>query len=330
MVNMSFWDLLREAPPTPLGERFSAAGVTLAIATNSECILEAARKTFELQAGPNLPAQMVMRLWVDAAARASPPWPPPHFRGLDHLVFAAFDFENAFLVDLGRRRVIGTFSPAMAADLTYWNRVIFPALFGIVSPALGITALHCACIARNGNALLLAGTSGSGKSTLSLALAQNGFDFLSDDWTYFSRQGSDLLAWNSMSRLKLLPDARAHFAELAALEPVVSVNGELAYEVDPAEVFGVHRSEHARPRWVLFLDRQENPEFTLVEVTSTEAAMRLGEDLEDLPAILCDARVFLQETVKNLANRRCWELRYGGNPHAIAQALSRFCESVGE
>src|SRR6516162_6418737 len=189
MVNMSFWDLLREAPPTPLGERFSAAGVTLAIATNSECILEAARKTFEPPAEPSVAAQVIMRLWVDSAARASPPWPSPYFRGLDHLVFAAFDFENAFLVDLGRRRVIGTFSPAMAADLTYWNRVVFPALFGIVSPSVGITALHCACIARNGNALLLAGTSGSGKSTLSLALAQKGFNFLSDDWTYFSRQG---------------------------------------------------------------------------------------------------------------------------------------------
>jgi hypothetical protein len=326
---MSFWNLLREAPPTPLRESFIAAGVTLAIATNSKCILEAARKTFEPPAEPSLPAEVIMRLWVDSAARASPPWPPPYFRGLDHLVFAAFDLENAFLVDLGKRRVIGTFSPAMAADLDYWNRVVFPALFGIVSPAVGIAALHCACIARNGNALLLAGTSGSGKSTLSLALARNGFNFLSDDWTYVSRQGSQLLAWNSMSRLKLLPDARDHFPELAALEPGVSVNGELAYELDPEDVFGVHRSEHAEPRWVLFLRRQESAEFTLIEMSSTEAAMRLGEDLEDLPAMLCDARMFLEETVKNLATRRCWELQYGGDPHAIAQALSRFCESVG-
>src|SRR5262249_35560133 len=257
-------------------------------------------------------------------------WPPPHFRGLDHLVYAAFDFENALLVDLGKRRVIGRFSPAMAADLTYLDRGVFPALFGVVSPSLGITALDCACIARNGNTLLLAGTSGSGKSTLSLALAQNGFNFLSDDWTYLSRQGSELIAWNSMSRLKLLPDARAHFAELAALEPAVSVNGELAYEVDPGEVFGVRRSKRAEPRWVLFLERQSNPQFSLIEVPSTEAAMRLGGDFEELPAMLCDARLLSEETVMSLATRRCWVLRYGGNPQDIAQALSRFCESVGE
>jgi hypothetical protein len=218
----------------------------------------------------------------------------------------------------------------MAADLSYWNRVVFPALFGIVSPSVGITALHCASIARNGNALLLAGTSGSGKSTLSLALAQNGFNFLSDDWTYFSLQGGQLLAWNSMSHLKLLPDARKYFPELAALEPRVSVNGELAYELDPEEVFGVHRSEHAKPCWVLFLERQKNAEFALIEVASTEAAMRLGGDLEELPAVLCDARLLFEKTVNNLATRRCWVLRYGGNPHAVAQALSRFCVSAGE
>jgi hypothetical protein len=325
---MSFWELLREAPRTPLGERYSAAGATLAIATNSQYILEGARKTFQPAAGPNVHAQVNMRLWVDPAARTSAPWPPPYFRGLDHLVFAAFDLESALLVDLGKRRIIGRFSPAMAADVIYWNRVIFPTLFGIVSPSVGITALHCACLARNGNALLLAGASGSGKSTLSLALAQNGFSFLSDDWTYLSRQGSELLAWNSMSRLKLLPDARVHFPELAALEPGVSVNGELAYELEPEEVFGVHRSKHAEPRWVIFLERQENAEFTLIEVPSTEAAMRLGGDLEDLPSMLCEARLFLEETVKNVATRRCWVLRYGGNPHAIAQALSRFWESV--
>jgi hypothetical protein len=327
---MSFWDLLREAPPTPLGERSFAAGAMLAIATNSECILEAARKTVEPAAEPNGPAQVIMRLWVDSAAGASPPWPPPYFRGLDHLVYAAFDSENALLVDLRKRRVIGRFSLAMAADLTYWNRVVFPALFGIVSPSVGITALHCACIARDGNALLLAGTAGSGKSTLSLALAQKGFTFLSDDWTYISRQGSELLAWNSMSPLKLLPDARRHFPELAAQEPGVSANGELAYEVDPGEVFGVRRSEHAKPRWVLFLERQTNAQFTLIEVPSTEAATRLGGDLEDLPAILCDARLFFEVVVKNLATRRCWVLRYGGDPHAIALALSRFCESLGD
>jgi energy-coupling factor transporter ATP-binding protein EcfA2 len=325
---MSFWDILREAPPTPLGERYLAAGATLAIATNSECILEGARETFEPTAEPNVPAQVSMRLWVDSAARASPPWPAPYFRGLDHLVFAAFDFDNALLVDLRNRRVVGRFSPAMAADRAYWKRVIFPAVFGIVSPSVGVTALHCACVARNGSALLLAGASGSGKSTLSLALARSGFSFLSDDWTYFSRRDGQLLAWNSVSNLKLLPDAVDHFPELAALELGVSVNGELAYEVDPVKVFGVRRSEHAEPRWLVFLERQENTEFTLIELASAEAATSLEQDLEGLPAVLSNARLFFEETVEDLAAQRCWLLRYGGNPHAIAQALSRFCESV--
>jgi len=75
-------------------------------------------------------------------------------------------------------------SPATAADASYWETVIFPMLLTITGGTIGSAELHCACLARGDDGLLVAGPSGSGKSTLALSLAQIGFSFLSDAETF--------------------------------------------------------------------------------------------------------------------------------------------------
>jgi hypothetical protein len=324
---MTFRMPFPETPALPLREDYLAAGAVCSISTNSEAILAAARKIFSRLDESPIRADVRMRLWVDAEAQSGPPWPRPYFRGMGHLVFAAFDTENTILADLRGRRVIGRISPGMAADLTYWARVVFPAFVGIVSGAIGLTALHCACVARDGSGLLLAGGSGSGKSTLSLALARNGFAFLSDDWTYFSRREDQLVAWGLTSPLKLLPDAVEHFPELAGFQPGVSSNGEVAYEIDPEEALGLRRSPCVEPRWLVFLERREGAGIDLIGVRPAEAAARLERDLEDLPDVVSGTREYLLGTIESLVRRPCWLLRYGETPQAVAQAISRFCEN---
>jgi len=313
-----------EGVSNPLREHYRAAGAVCAVSTNCKTILDTAREVFSPITEAPSGAEVTMTFWVDNTARGRPPWPRAYYRGLSYLVFAAFDSQNAALVDLRGRRMIGRFSPAMAADRDYWKRVILPTLFGIVSGAIGVTALHCACVAQNGEALLLAGESSSGKSTLSLALAQQGFAFLSDDWTYFSRLDGRLLAWGLTSPLKLMPDAVQHFPDLMSREPTISSNGELAYEVDPELAFGVRRSPCAEPRWLVFLQRQNDAALTLTEITPVDAAARLEGDLEDLPAAAADGREYLVTTIRTLVQRPCWLLRYGGPPHSVARALSQF------
>ena len=68
----------------------------------------------------------------------------------------------------------------------FWDRILLPIALGVLGPALGVVPVHSACLAIDGAGLLIAGASGAGKSTLSVALAQEGFDFISDDWTYLS------------------------------------------------------------------------------------------------------------------------------------------------
>jgi hypothetical protein len=324
---MNFRNLFENPISTPWRQHYRVAGAICSISTDSELILAAARDSFTPIPEPQPSVDISLRLWVDLTAQSRPPWPPAYFRGLSHLVFGAFDAENGVLVDLRLRRAIGRFSPAMAADSVYWRRVIFPTLFGIFSQTVGVTSLHCACVAREGRGLLLAGPSGSGKSTLSLALAQSGFTFLSDDWTYFSRRDGPLLAWGLSTPLKLLPSAVEHFPELAPMKLGVSLNGERAYEIEPEQVFGVRRSWCAEPHWLVFLDRQEIPGLSLSAVSPVEAAARLEENVEDLPPTLSGSRDLVVKTIRILAGHSCWRLRYGGAPQTVARVLTEILEN---
>jgi hypothetical protein len=256
---------------------------------------------------------------VDPQGTTQAPWPKPTFRGLDHLIFAGLDAQNSLLIDLQTRRVIGRFSPAMAADQGRWKSAIFPNLLTLMGPAIGVTCLHCACVVRNGRGILLTGPSGSGKSTLTLAMARRGFSFLSDDWTYFSRFNGALCAWGLIPRLKLLPQSAAFFPELADCEAAISLNGENAIEIDPLRNLGVPRSRFCEPSGLVFLERSSNPEFTIARMPAAEAIPRLEENfLADTP----EALRLQAEVVRRLVERGCWQLRYGGTPDAVASKLA--------
>jgi hypothetical protein len=310
---------------TPLHSHHIVTGAHCMVSTNSPAVLRVARKFFRQTVEPQFPPGLTLRFWVDPAAQSFPPWPQPFFRGLGHLAYAGFDSESSLLLDLRRRSVVGRFSPSMAGDVGYWQRVIFPALVGLASDALGVTVIHCACVERDGAGLLLAGESGAGKSTLSLAMSRRGFAFVSDDWTYLSYAGGQLAAWGLGTPLKLLPDAAQHFPELRNLEPGIALNGERSFEVDPEDVFGIWRSLRCEPRWLVFLERQDKPEHTFVRMSPREAARRLGSAQGRLPRELSRLRETQRATIRNLVERECWLLRYGNSPEDISHALDRFC-----
>jgi hypothetical protein len=311
----------------PFEERFMVADSIWLISTSSREILNAARATFQPVSDAWPAADLSVHLQVDLELRNSPRWLQPHFRALDHLYYATYGPGDSLLIDQRARRVIGSFSAAMARDLPYWKRVILPFLLGTASASLGITPLHCACVVKNGHGLLLSGDSGAGKSTLALALSLNGFAYLSDDYTYVSRLRPDLRGWGLPIPLKLLPDAVKFFPRLAALEPVVSQNGELAVEVDPVETFGVNRSLSCDPRWLVFLERTEGSHAVFQPIDSSEAASRLASDLEMLPPCISEQRERQLATINAVVDRQCWVLRHGMAPLSVARELAEFCKS---
>jgi hypothetical protein len=259
-----------------------------------------------------------MRFWVDPNASSQPPWPKPFFRGLDHLVFASFDAESSLLIDLHTCRAIGRFSPAIADHRAYWRTVVFPVVISIIGATVGITELHCGCVARDGRGLLLVGGSGSGKSTLALALAQSGFGYLSDDRTYVSAWEGGIAAWGMPTLLKLRPDAAQWLRGVRESRHSPTGNGEPALWFDPAVDLGVRRVQRCEPVVLVFLKRRQAPIFSVSALPRDQAAQKLQADwMFEEPA----AAERQREMVTQLLTLSCWELEFGGPPDAVARLL---------
>ena len=317
---MSAGDFLCQDAATPMCEFYAAAGAVCSLSTNCETLLEAARESFLPIEDPLGAVDFSVRFWVDYSNSVLPAWPKPYVRGLNHLVFAGFDSGSSMLADLRTRRVIGRFSPGMAADTAHWKTVIFPMLLTIVGASAGIAELHCACVAKDEEGLLLAGPSGSGKSTLALALSKAGFGFLSDDRTFCSRGNGEVLAWGLPTRLKLRHEAAQWFHELPNLQPTETQEGSPDLWLDPESSLGLKRVRRCRPRAIIFLERQKDSEFRLSRVSSAEALKRLNKDLM---AELPDAVAKRSGTIDKLVELPCWLLQYDGYPQAIAQQISQ-------
>jgi hypothetical protein len=310
-------DFLRKEAQTPLHEYFLVCGAPWAICTNSESILEAARETFLPIGKSQRSVEFGIRLWVDSQDAAGRPWPKPFVRGLDHLVFAGFDSGSSALIDLRTHRIAGRFSRQMGTDCDHWKTVIFPILLSIAGGSVGLAEIHSACVASGGHGLLLAGPSGSGKSTLSVALAQAGFGFLSDDRAVCSLQDGKLFAWGMPTLLKLRPEAKAWLHGLRE-RTVELQNEELVLRFAP-ERLGLHRIRQCEPRLIVFLERRQASSFCMNSISADEAAFRIENEL------MAESPEGLEkqaQTINRLSQLACYRLAYGGYPALIAEQLA--------
>ena len=320
MTTISPRDFLGTKAETPLNGRYWAAGVQWRITTNFEPILNAAQKTFEGGGPPGRDGteEIRLRFWVEDTSQSGGPKPKPYFRGLNHLVFAGFDDRNSILINLEDQYGIGRFTPEVASDANFWESVLFPALLTIAGPSAGLTPLRCACVASKGSGMLLAGESGAGKSTLSLALAQSGFDFLSDDCTLIGWHQGRLLAWGLSSEMKPRTEGVTQFPFLNQPKPdeIIKRADELLFDArkDP----DVRHIRCCEPRWLVFLERESRPAFSLTQMPPQEAACRLVSQLHrETPGVQEKQR----RAIENLVTTECYRLRYGGDPHTVAGAL---------
>jgi hypothetical protein len=248
----------------------------------------------------------------------------PHFRGLHHVVIASFGAANVFIFDLLRRKVAATVSGKIARDTRFWNEVLLPITMGVLGATIGVVPVHCACLSENGDGLLLAGSSGVGKSTLSVALAQVGYDYISDDWTFLRQEGEKLVAHGLSPIVKLLPDAIGHFPQLAEHRVHTSLNSELAYEVSMSDTFGASVMRQCEPRCFVFLERSPVPGSEFDAITPEQASEYIASSVERLPDQLAAAELTRKEVIRQISRLSCWRFRYGGTPKFAAQEIRKF------
>lgn len=270
---------------------------------------------------------MTIRIHIDNSCVTEPRTYTPHFRGFGPFVFASYSAQDKMSFNLLDREVVGVFSSRTAADEEFWKRTILPVLVGTMSSALGIVAVHSACLLYKGRGVLLSGYSGVGKSTLTMTLARRGLSLLSDEWTYISPRGEQGLdAWGLSLPVKLLPDAVTFFPELEPHEPAVSLNGEVAYEVDPEPVFGCKRSSHCLPEIFVLLERSSKEEASFTEVSMEEIVAYLANGLEELPEVVAHFREPQVELLRRLGECKLVRFRFGGSPEEAASQVEGFCD----
>ncbi len=308
----------------PLNAELRVVGARCLLSTNSRDVLSSFAR-WEAPARGGTEATFELRVLVDPAAKRERDR-APHFRGLHHLVFGILSTDETIVFDLARRRISVVVSTETARDAAFWNTRLLPTALGLLGATIGVVPLHCACLDRGGEALLLAGVSGAGKSTLAVALSRLGFSVVSDGWTYIGRDGDRLTAHGISAPVKLLPDAVEHFPELRDFKAGVASNGELAFEVDVADTFRARIRQQSTPRWVMFLERVESQGCEIVPYDSDAAQTFLQDTLERLPVQLQKVTETRTALVASLAAKDCWLARYGGPPQAVAEAIAEFCE----
>jgi hypothetical protein len=297
------------------------AGASCDLRTNS-CELAVVLAGLSISAGEAMLTGFSMRIVVDESSAEAAA--DPHFRGLHHVVTASFGRSNVFVFDILRRTLSASVSAAVARDDRFWKEKLIPITLGVLGSAMGLVPVHCACLELDGEGLLIAGVSGAGKSTLSVALSENGFNYVSDDWTYISRRGDGIVAHGTSAPVKLLPDAVGHFQSLQRHKLQRSMNGELAYEVDIAEAFGAHVEQACEPRWLMFLDRTQRAGAVFTPMSSSEARSYLSSSVERLPPQLYEAVAMREQTIESVALLPSWRFRYGGTPQFAAKELREF------
>jgi len=301
-----------------LGGTFRAAGVTIGLRTDSISVVCAAEELFT-RIDDALEQTLSLRIRTDPALHSLPPWPQPGFRAEGDRFHVEFGSGNAFEMHLPTREVIATVSPAMSHDVNYWKSMVLPACFGTMCYTAGTCVLHCACLARDGQGLLLAAPAGTGKSTLSYALAKVGYDYLSDDWTYLHWQDGRLMASGLPVPMKLLADCVQWFPELSSRSPALTANGELAYEFDPADM-GLGRIACCEATQLVFLER--GAASGLSPITADHAALRFRQDFLNLPECFTGYDTMLDAVANALSAPGAYVYAFDKHPMATAKELA--------
>lgn len=297
------------------GVAFSLAGRTCVLRSDSAELRELIRPLVR----SDLPSGFTLHVKVDSALQEHTPG-RAHFRGLHHLAFALFG-DELFVFDMLRSEVHAAVSLRTAGHREFWVNTLFPIALGTLGTTFGVVPLHCACLERGGEALLLAGPSGAGKSTLAVALAKTGFNIVSDDWTYLCQDASELVAHGLDAPVKLLPDAIQYFPELESQSARQSLNGELAYEVS-AEVFGAGTRRDSRPSVVLLMRRVEAPGVELRECSPDLVRDYFERSAERLPREMVEAAGTRARVIRSVAELACYSVECGGAPHEVAASIS--------
>jgi hypothetical protein len=305
-------DTLLHDIPTPKRAMFSPLGFPLEIATNSDAVMTAAHHMWGNAPAEHEEAPISLSLMV-TGHEGERPLARPKFRSHLHLMSIVVDARNHVICDFSRGCAFGWVTRPVAEQAEFLRlRFLEPPVMSMLVAA-HLAPIHGALVARNGVGVALCGDSLAGKSTLAYACARSGWTFICDDGTFLLRKRADRFAAGNPHTLRLRPDAKKLFPELADHVVAVRPNGALGMEVQtsrlPVSTSGGCSIDH-----VVFLNRSGSGRARMSRCDRSEALRRLEQVTLYGPA---DAQAAQRQAYRRLLDAGLWELHYSDLDEAV-------------
>jgi hypothetical protein len=302
--------LLRDVP-LPLEAVFHPAGFPLRLATNSRDVIDAAAESWNMWQPEFAVEPIVMRVMVEREGDLAP---APRFRMQGHLVQAVSDAHNFAAVDTRAPFASIHVSQKTAADHTWLRWFFIESIAYLLLSQRYLTAVHAACIARNGTGIILCGMSNSGKSTLAFACARAGFTYLADDCTWLLNGSKVRIALGRPHMIRFREDAANHFPELEGWIARARPNGKISIEVPTSAFPHIATAARSPIGRIVFLARDSGRPAALEPVPRAET---LGLLLRDMPSYADEVNATHEHTVETLTEVPAFRLHYRSLDEAV-------------
>jgi hypothetical protein len=300
------WDPLGYALDLPLRETFFPLGFAVELETNSPAILAAAGRSWSAESRRDDSKPIVLRAAISDGA---PPAAQPTHRGCGALLAVVIDSSNFAVADLDAGLASCWATNAALSDPLQFARTFLDGLVYQILCRRKLTPVHASCVALGRRGILFHGPSGAGKSIVAYACAKAGFDFVSDDVTYLTRDSRPL----ALGRRKFLRLKRGAEKLFPALEPIEDL-AELETEAD----LGLSTAPSCDPAAVVILQRG-----AATNLAPLRPETALDSLIGDLP--FSDDYVIAEqvESLRTLVNRGAWRLRYNDLATAVEAIQSQ-------
>jgi hypothetical protein len=292
-----------EAEELPLCATYYPFGFPAEVRTNSARVLE----QFEQLWGMFYKLRDTERIqcdvrFVEDSSTVCPPEPTYHL--MLPLVISIADENNFGIVDLERMQVKISVSSAALLHPSYVQYCLLGMPGCCIATRLA-PAVHAACVAFNGQGVLLCGDSGAGKSTLAYACARAGWTYITDDGAYVFDAVNREVTGNCY-QMRFRPPTAEMFPELAGHAMTCRPGGKLSIELPTAHMTDITRSQTAHIDYVVFLNRRAPGPPQLIPFSQAKARRSMREVVYGPPESL----EFQHQAIETLLAAPLFELQY--------------------
>ncbi len=251
-------------------------------------------------------AALDLRVVVEDAAGGGLP-APPRYQAQGHLFAVVSDAANFAVCDFKTGFLFCRLTQDAAAATT-WVRHFF--LDPVVYTALDnlyVTAVHAACVVRNGRGVMLSGHSGAGKSVLSLACSQHGWAFVTDDVSYLVNGETGRWVLGKPQWIRFKPSAAELFPALKGRKPVIDSVGQAVVECRTGELGIASVAHSCQVDHLVFLNRSASGSVHCIPVSRQDALNRL---LRELPVYSAKVYETHCNSLNQLLEAGAYEIKY--------------------